>query len=203
MQKVMCIVMSIITTLTFNTHTLAISDYETVEPTEIVETYEPEMAEDIPEVVVIEETPIEEEPIVEVVEPEDIQETEEVVIEEPSVKEVKLSDEDVELIAKIAMAESRGESEEGQRLVIDTILNRMDHERFPSTAHDVIYQKNQFSTANSRTLKRVTATKELCQLVREEATARTNSDVVFFRTKHYSRYGTPVFQVGNHYFSKY
>ena len=52
-----------------------------------------------------------------------IEETEELteIIEE-------MSKEDVELIALVTMAEAEGECEEGKRLVIDTILNRVDSE---------------------------------------------------------------------------
>ena len=70
-----------------------------------------------------------------------IEETEELteIIEE-------MSKEDVELIALVTMAEAEGECEEGKRLVIDTILNRVDSEHFPDTVYEVIYQPNQFSS---------------------------------------------------------
>lgn len=42
----------------------------------------------------------------------------------------EMSKEDVELIALVTMAEAEGECEEGKRLVIDTILNRVDSEHF-------------------------------------------------------------------------
>ena len=58
----------------------------------------------------------------------------------------EMSKEDVELIALVTMAEAEGECEEGKRLVIDTILNRVDSEHFPDTVYDVIYQPNQFSS---------------------------------------------------------
>lgn len=59
--------------------------------------------------------------------------------EEIAEKEL-LSEEDISLIALVTMAEAEGECEKGKRLVIDTILNRMDSEHFPDTAYDVIYQ---------------------------------------------------------------
>ena len=60
-----------------------------------------------------------------------------------AVKEPRMSREDIELIALVTMAEAEGECEEGKRLVIDTILNRIDSEHFPDTASGVIYQANQ------------------------------------------------------------
>lgn len=72
-----------------------------------------------------------------------------VVIEEELVEEEAekgIPDEDVDLIALVTMAEAEGECEDGKRLVIDTILNRVDSEHFPDTVYDVIYQRNQFSS---------------------------------------------------------
>jgi N-acetylmuramoyl-L-alanine amidase len=109
----------------------------------------------------------------------------------------------IELIALATVAEAEGESEEGKRLVIDTILNRVDHGSFPDTVHGVIYEPNQFSvTANGR-MDRVRADAETVRLVREELESRTDYDVVFFRAGRYGKYGKPLFRVGNHYFSGY
>lgn len=72
------------------------------------------------------------------------------------------------------MAEAEGEPEEGQRLVIDTILNRVDDPRFPDNVHDVIYQKNQFAGMYGERIERCYVKEELIQLVRESwRTART------------------------------
>lgn len=117
--------------------------------------------------------------------------------------EVALSDEDIALIALVTMAEAEGESEEGKRLVIDTILNRMDSEYFPDTAYDVIYQKSQFSSMWNGRVERCEVRDDICQLVREELKSRTNYDVMFFTAGDYGKYGVPMFQVGNHYFSSY
>ena len=112
-----------------------------------------------------------------------------------------LSQDEIELVALVTMAEAEGESEEGKRLVIDTILNRVDHERFPDSVTDVIYQKSQFSSMWNGRVDRCYVDEDICQLVREELDSRTNDDVVFFHAGKYGKYGTPEFQVGNHYFS--
>ena len=114
-----------------------------------------------------------------------------------------MTQEEIELIALVTMAEAEGECEYGQRLVIDTILNRVDDPRFPDNVHDVIYQKNQFAGMYGERIERCYVKEELVQLVREELENRTNSEVVFFRTSHYHSYGVPLFQVGAHYFSSY
>jgi N-acetylmuramoyl-L-alanine amidase len=114
-----------------------------------------------------------------------------------------LSDEEIQLIALITMAEAEGECEEGKILVIDTILNRVDSEYFPDSVYDVIHQANQFSSVYDGRVSRCNVDNYICELVESEARMRTNSDVIFFTAGRYSKYGTPMFQVEHHYFSSY
>lgn len=122
------------------------------------------------------------------------------IVEEP---EIDISEEDIELIALVTMAEAEGECEEGKRLVIDTILNRVDSEHFPDTVREVIYQKDQFSSMWNGRINRCYVKDDICQLVREEMMTRTNYEVAFFHARRYGNYGVPMFSVGNHYFSSY
>lgn len=126
-----------------------------------------------------------------------------IVITEPIESEYSLTQEEIDLIARLVMAEAEGESEYGQRLVIDVILNRVDHpaKYMPDTVTEVIYQPSQFSPMWNGRFDRCYVKPELVELVKEELVSRTNYDVIFFRTKHYSQYGTPMFQEGAHYFS--
>ncbi|MCM1578804.1 MAG: cell wall hydrolase [Ruminococcus sp.] len=117
--------------------------------------------------------------------------------------EETLSDEEIELIARVTMAEAEGESEYAKRLVIDTVLNRADSERFPDTVTDVIFQPHQFSVMHNGRYDRCEATDELITLVKEELNERTDSDVVFFREDRYSDYGEPMFKECCTYFSSY
>ncbi len=127
----------------------------------------------------------------------------EIVTENETVKEELLPYEDIELIALVTMAEAEGECEEGKRLVIDTILNRMDSEYFPDTAYEVIYQPSQFSSMWNGRVDRCYVMEDICELVRQELTERTNNNVMFFTAGDYGKYGVPMFQVENHYFSSY
>lgn len=160
--------------------------YEVVEPVEVAEVEvvkaEPEM-----EVASIAEE-LEIEPVV-------IE-----VVEEP---EYPLTQEEIDLIALITMAEAEGESEEGKRLVIDTILNRVDHDRFPDTVEGVIYQKSQFSSVWNGRVDRCHVQDEIVELVKEELVNRTNYEVMFFTAGKYGKYGKALFVEGNHYFSSY
>lgn len=107
------------------------------------------------------------------------------------------------MLALVTVAEAEGESEYGKRLVIDTILNRVDSKRFPNTIRGVIYQKNQFTSMWNGRTSRCVVTDEIRQLVREELESRTNNDVIFFQMYSYSKYGKALFREGNHYFSSY
>lgn len=117
--------------------------------------------------------------------------------------EYPISNEEIELIALVTMAEAEGESELGKRLVIDTILNRMDSNRFPDTVHGVVYQPNQFEAMWNGRVDRCCVREDICDLVKEELESRTNDEVVFFQMYNFSPYGEPLFQEGGHYFSKY
>lgn len=139
---------------------------------------------------VIEEVEVPEEPV-EPIEP-----------EKPEQPAYALSEEDIELIALVTMAEAEGECELGKRLVIDTILNRMDHEtKWPDTAYGVIYQKHQFTSMWNGRVDRCYVRDDIVQLVREELESRTNYDCYYFRMDYYCQWGPPLFQVGCHYFS--
>jgi N-acetylmuramoyl-L-alanine amidase len=52
---------------------------------------------------------------------------------------------DIELMAKMVYAESRGEPFEGQVAVASVILNRVKDSRFPNTVSGVIYQPGAFT----------------------------------------------------------
>lgn len=125
------------------------------------------------------------------------------VTEIPEAGSQKMSENDIRLIALVTMAEAEGECEEGQRLVIDTILNRVDSVYFPDTVYNVVYQPYHFSSMWNGRAERCEVREEICQLVKEELELRTNYNVTLFAAGSYHIYGVPMFQVGNHYFSSY
>lgn len=121
----------------------------------------------------------------------------------PTESESVITREEIELLAICVMSEAEGECEQGQRLVIDSVLNRVDNLHFPDTISEVIWQKNQYAGMYGDRITRCYVMDELVKLVEEELENRTDYDVVFFNAGHYSDYGVPMFQVGNHYFSSY
>ena len=142
------------------------------------------------------------EPIV-IISEQPLEETVSAVEIEEYVEDTLLPREDIELIALVTMAEAEGECEEGKRLVIDTILNRVDSVYFPDNVHDVVYQKHQFSSMWNGRIDKCIVDEDICQLVEEELKSRTNSNTIFFTAGGYGKYGTQMFRLGNHYFSSY
>ena len=116
---------------------------------------------------------------------------------------VDISEEEIDMLAILAMAEAGTECEEGIRLVIDTVLNRVDSPHFPNTVYDVINQPNQFSPMHNGAYERCHVDERIRDIVIEELISRYNYDVVFFRANHYGNYGVPMFEVGGNYFSSY
>lgn len=148
--------------------------------------FEPELVEDEPDVTKVENELVEEEKE-----------------EAEDIYKFEASEYEIELLALVTMAEAEGESDEGKRLVIDTILNRVDSGYFPDTIEGVIYQSGQFSSMWNGRVDRCYVRDDICELVREELQSRVDYDVIFFTAGGYGYYGTPMYSVGNHYFSSY
>lgn len=111
------------------------------------------------------------------------------------------SEEEIELIALCTLGEAEGEPEIGKRLVIDTILNRVDGYGFPNTIREVIYAPSQFACMTNGRVDHLVVDDAIRDLVIEELNNRTDHQVLYFRTEHYHNFGTPLYKVGNHYFS--
>lgn len=119
---------------------------------------------------------------------------------EVNVVDVGLNADEIDILAQLTMAEAEGECEEGQRLVIDTVLNRIKSETFPNDLREVIFQKGQFSCIKNGRYDKCYPTDDIRELIKEEILTRTNEDVLYFNARGY-HYGSPVCKVGNHYFS--
>ena len=102
---------------------------------------------------------------------------------------------DIVSIGKVVYHEADNQSELGKRLVIDTILNRVESDEFPNTIEDVLSQPGQYCNPSKY------PPKDYYRLVAEELYFRTNSEVLWYRTKKYHKYGVPIIKEGDHYFS--
>lgn len=62
--------------------------------------------------------------------------------------------EDCRYLAEVGYFESRGESDEGVESVMKVVVNRMNHERFPSTIKEVILFPHAFSYVHDGSLSK-------------------------------------------------
>lgn len=112
-----------------------------------------------------------------------------------SVEAHEYTPEDIVSIGKLVQHECPHESELGQRLVVDTILNRVESDEFPDTVKEVLNQPGQYCNPKKF------PPENIYHIVAEEIYTRTNDRVLWYRTKRYHSYGEPIIQEGNHYFS--
>ncbi|ABX43359.1 cell wall hydrolase [Lachnoclostridium phytofermentans] len=99
---------------------------------------------------------------------------------------IKVSDEEILLLATVVAMEANGESYEGQLAVANVVVNRMIDGYWGKTIHDVIYAPGQFSGANSgRVEKYKSQVTESCKKAAIEALAGNNNigDYKYFMMK--------------------
>lgn len=114
---------------------------------------------------------------------------------------------EIDLMVSLVHYEAGNQDEIGKRLVVDTVLNRLDNDRFPNKIEEVIYQRSdgvyQYTVAGIGALNNGVAycTEEEFRIVEEEILNRLDKDVIFFQRDNYSKSGKPLYQHGDHYFS--
>ena len=108
---------------------------------------------------------------------------------------------EINLMALMVQAESGGQCEDGQKLVIDCVLNRMDSHYFPDTVSEVINAPGQFAVVTNGAIHKVTPTDAVYELIRQERKERTNNEVIYFTAGGFNPSGEPWQKVGDHYFS--
>ena len=111
----------------------------------------------------------------------------------------EITEEEYELLARVCMSETGGrwgEPFEGKVAVLETILNRVDMGW--GTITEVVTKKNQYSTANNGEPD-YTVYEAVDYVLNNERMYPSN--MLYFRTKHYHKFGEPYKQIGNHYFS--
>ena len=151
-----------------------------------------------------------------VIETEVVTVAEEEPVQEPTLEDTALylqykkmgySDEDfyddLEILALVTYAEAGNQSELGKRLVIDTVLNRIDSPvwRDDDTILEVVTHPGQFEAYSNGSYARYELDEEIVRLVEEELFNRTNYQVIFFKTNGFFDGCPPIVQEGDHYFS--
>lgn len=113
-----------------------------------------------------------------------------------------LTEEEKELIYKITYAESGNQTIEGQRAVIEVILNRIHSEHYPNTVEEVLSQQGQFSTwkkieyieYNEEQIKAL-------ELVYREEPILNDSNYMYFNSTPFKSTQDNI-QIGDHWFGK-
>jgi spore germination cell wall hydrolase CwlJ-like protein len=118
----------------------------------------------------------------------------------------KYTDEELDLLYRIAWVEARGESDKGIRLVIHVVLNRVEHRSFPDDISGVIYQPRQFPT---RLLSRANPCQRIIDAVHEALEREDETQgALYFRAVRgasgswHERALTRIFEYGGHRFYK-
>jgi N-acetylmuramoyl-L-alanine amidase len=115
--------------------------------------------------------------------------------------DLPVTEEDIELIARLVNLEARGECFAGQRMVAEVVLNRCLHEAFPETVREVIFQSGQFSPAGLIPTTSAELTQYQAVRAALDETPITDEDVVFFSR---AGFNDKVFAtVGGHVFCRY
>lgn len=80
-----------------------------------------------------------------------------------------IKEEEKKLLARLVQAEAEGEPFAGKVAVANVVLNRVEHEQFPDTVKEVIYQRNAFEPVQNGSINEP-ATEEAIQAVEEALT---------------------------------
>lgn len=114
---------------------------------------------------------------------------------------IKLSNSEIDLLAKIVWAESRGESDIGQQSIVEVVFNRMRHKQYGGSLKTILSKENAFSTWRGR--NRANPTKKEYNNIKKVLDGKTN--ILNFNTTYFStkpRYNNYK-KIGAHYFCEW
>ncbi|RBP95425.1 N-acetylmuramoyl-L-alanine amidase [Cytobacillus firmus] len=117
-----------------------------------------------------------------------------------------IQEEEKKLLARLVQAEAEGEPFEGKVAVADVVLNRVEHEQFPDTVKDVIYQKNAFEPVQNGSINEP-ASNEAVQAVETALVDKEqNEELLYFynpetATSQWIFSREVVKKIGNHAFA--
>lgn len=103
----------------------------------------------------------------------------------------ELSGQELEVLCRIVEAEAGGEDEEGKLLVANVVLNRVNHEKFPDTVTEVVFQQSkgvtQFSPVRNGRYWTVTVSDETRAAVERALEGEDISNgALFFAARKYA-----------------
>ncbi len=98
---------------------------------------------------------------------------------------IALSEEEINLLAKIVWLEANGEPVEGQQAVVEVVFNRMASGLFPDTLYDVLSQKNPVQFCSWKNVGIAKPTEKEYDSIRQVLNGESNllrTDTVYFST---------------------
>lgn len=108
---------------------------------------------------------------------------------------------ELEELVLLVHAEAGNQDITGKRLVADVVFNRIRSDKFPDTIHDVINQKNQFSTSKSLLKHAYNLTQSDFDAVMMAVDEPLNTKILYFDSLGGVN-GTNHFKHGGHWFGE-
>ena len=97
-----------------------------------------------------------------------------------------MTQEEIDLLAKIVWLESQGEPTEGQEAVVEVVFNRMASEKYPDTLYDVLSQGNPTQFCSWKNRERANPTEKEYTSIHEVLNGNTHilrNDTLYFSTE--------------------
>lgn len=98
---------------------------------------------------------------------------------------IELTDEEINLLARIVMLEAGNEPDWGKEAVVEVIFNRIYHEDFPNTLEGVLSEDGQFKVWKNRNIKAATPTDSVYECIDNVLSGRT--DILPYETVYFGR----------------
>lgn len=118
----------------------------------------------------------------------------------------KISKEELSLLARLVHAEAKGEPYKGKVAVATVVLNRVEHEQFPDTIEEVVYEENAFEPVSNDSIEKP-ADEESYKAVKDALAVKgKNEELLYFynpetATSDWIRSREVVKTIGNHAFA--
>jgi hypothetical protein len=112
---------------------------------------------------------------------------------------IELTDDEIDLLAKIVWTESRSESDDGEAAVVNVVFNRMYSMNYPDTLYEVLSETNAFSSWKLR--DKAQPTEREYEIINEVVCGEydiISMDVMYFSTE--PRNDNIEVKIGDHYF---
>lgn len=109
---------------------------------------------------------------------------------------------ETEFFYMLVEAENGNQSSLARRLTADCLLNQVASPKYPDTIKEAILNHNMYEVVSKGSIFTVTPQESTKQCVDTEMISQIDYSVMYFRTKHFHKFGVPYEHVGDCWFSK-